>query len=119
VRAAGRRAGSYIPSAGECFAVSGSLLDEEIEEWPDVLFCLGCVPHRRVAVDHVVVAPSDPLTLENACVHQVGGDALGSAFGDADCLSDIPETGFAVFGDAEQDLSVVREESPLLARLLG
>lgn len=84
-----------------------------------MLFCLGGVPHRCVAVDEVVIAASDPPSLQDACVDQVGGYALGGAFGDAHCLSDIPETGFAVFGDAEQHLGVIREEGPMLVRLLG
>lgn len=95
------------------------MVGEEIQERPDVLFCLGGVPHRCVAVDEVMVAAPDPPSLQDACVDQVGGYALGGAFGDAHLLSDIPETGLTVFGDAEQHLGVIREERPVLARLLG
>jgi hypothetical protein len=94
-------------------------LGEEIQQRPDVLFCLGGVPHRCVSVDEVVVTAPDPPSLQDACVDQVSGYALGGAFGDAHRLSDIPETGFAVFGDAEQYLGVIREERPVFGRMLG
>jgi hypothetical protein len=95
------------------------VVSEEVEEWADVLFCLGGVPHCCVSVDQVVVAASDSLSLEDACLDEVGGDALSGAFGDADLFSDVSEPGVAVFGDAKQHLGVVGQERPAFARLLS
>ena len=73
---------------------------------------LGGVTHGVFAVDGVVVASSDADCLDVPGFDQVGDDALGCAFGDADALGDVAEPDVVCLGEAEEDLGVVGEEGP-------
>ena len=89
-----------------------SLRREQIEEWPDSMFCLSGMPHCGFSVDQVVVAPTDPSPLDDLRLDEVGDDPLRGPFGHADPFSDVPEPDIDVFVDAEKDLRVVCQERP-------
>ena len=47
------------------------------------------VPHRHVAVEDIVIAPTHPLTRHVTSLDKVGDDALRRPLGDAHGLSDV------------------------------
>jgi hypothetical protein len=59
-----------------------------------------------------VIAATDPRALDEPCLDEVGDDPLGGTLGDAHALRDVAEADAFITGDAEQNLSVVRDESP-------
>lgn len=85
---------------------------EEVEEWPDLEVGLGGMAHRCLAVDEVVVAAADAAAIDDLCFDELSDDPLRGAFGDSDLDSDLPERDVDVLGDAEEHLSVVRQEGP-------
>lgn len=78
---------------------------------------LGGVAHGAFAVDGVAVAASLAGCLDVAGLDEVGEDALGCAFGDADVLGDVAESDVGGVGEAEEDLGVVGEKGPGLCLL--
>ena len=85
---------------------------EEIEEWPDLMFGLGGMPHCRVSVDQVVVTAADTTAVDDPRLDEVCDDSLRGPFGDPDPFSDVPEPDVDVLGDAEKNLRVVCQERP-------
>ena len=81
----------------------------------DVVAVLGGVTHGYVGSDAVVVSPADAFALDVPGFDEVGDDALGGSFGDANALSDVAESRVRIVVEAEQDLGVVREGPPRLA----
>ena len=77
---------------------------------------LGAVPHLHVAVDDVAASSSDSLALQVRRFHEIGDDALHGAFSDPHHLRNVPESHIRLSCDAEQDLSVIRDEVPRLLR---
>ena len=73
---------------------------------------LGGVAHGVRAVDGVVIASSDADCLDVPGLDQVGEDALGCPFGDADAFGDVAESDVVCLGEADEDLGVVGEEGP-------
>jgi hypothetical protein len=65
-----------------------------------------------LVVDGVAVAAPDALGLHVAGFDELGEDALGRAFGDADTLGHVAQPDLGVLGDAQENLGVVREEGP-------
>jgi hypothetical protein len=63
--------------------------------------------------DRVAVAPAVALAHEVSRVDQLSDDPVGGALRDADLLADLPQPGIPVARDAEQNLAVVAEESPI------
>ena len=88
---------------------------EELEEGADFEAALESVAHFDGGVDRVVVSAADAGALDVAGLDEVGDDALGGAFGDADLVGDVSHAGFGVVGDAEQHLGVAGDERPGLA----
>ena len=78
----------------------------------DFVADLGGVAHGVLAVDGVVIASSDAGCLDVSGFDQVGEDALGCAFGDADAFGDVAEPDVVCLGEADEDLGVVGEEGP-------
>lgn len=60
-----------------------------------------------------MVTAAEPLPREVTRVDQVGYDALGRSFRDADVGGDITKPHCGVAGDTEEDVRMVGEESPL------
>jgi hypothetical protein len=85
---------------------------EELEETGDLDSFLCGVAHGRFGVDPVVVSSSLALAVDVASLDEVAEDALGGAFGDAHVFGDVAEAEVGRLGEAEQYLSVVREERP-------
>jgi hypothetical protein len=77
---------------------------------------LGAVPHLHVAVDDVATSSSDSFALQVRPFYEIGDDALHGALSDPHHLRHVPESHIRISCDAEQDLSVIRDEAP---RLLG
>ena len=82
------------------------------EQFADFVPDLGGVSHGVFATDGVVAASSDADCLYVASCDEVGEDALGCAFGDADVFGDVSESDVGRVGEAEEDLGVVGEEGP-------
>lgn len=70
------------------------------------------VSHYVFAVDGVAVATSDADGRHVASFDEVGEDALGCAFGDADVFRHVAEADVGRVGEAQEDLGVVGEEGP-------
>ena len=79
---------------------------------------LGGVAHLDVAVDRVVVSPTDAFPFDEPCLDEVGEDSLGGAFGDSDVDGDVAESDLGVVGDAKEHLGVVGDEAPAALGLL-
>lgn len=88
------------------------MVAECLEQRADLQTELGRVSHRVLLVDGVAVAAPDALGLHVAGFDELGEDALGRAFGDADALGHVTEPDLGVLGDAQEDLGVVGEEGP-------
>jgi hypothetical protein len=63
-------------------------------------------------LDAIPVAATSLVFDHVAGVDEVGDDAVGAAFGDADHGGDVPEARAGVLGDAQQRPGVVGEEAP-------
>lgn len=70
------------------------------------------VTHGQIGVDLVVVAPAYPASLYVPGGDKIGDDGLGGPFGDPDPVGDITAAHAGVFGDADENVAVVREEGP-------
>jgi hypothetical protein len=68
--------------------------------------------HRVLAVDGVFVASPDAFPFYVPRVNELGDDPLRGPLRDPDLLGDIAKTYVRILGDAEQHLSVVRQECP-------
>ena len=88
--------------------------DEQVEEFPDLVICLGGVAHRYIAVDDVVIASPDSLHPEVPGSGQVGDYPLYRSLGDSDRGSDVAEPGVRFTHEADEDLGVVGKVSPRL-----
>ncbi len=77
------------------------------------------VAHGDVGFDAVVVSAADAFAFDVAKFHEVGDDALGGSFGDADALGDVTGARVGIAVEAEKDLGVVREEPPGLMSVFG
>jgi hypothetical protein len=60
-----------------------------LEQFADFVVELGGVAHVRFGVDGVVVSSAFARAGDEAVLDEVGDDALGGAFGDADCGGDV------------------------------
>jgi NAD(P)H-quinone oxidoreductase subunit 5 len=67
--------------------------------------------HR--GVQPVAVSATLSHALKIAGVFELSNDALRCALGDAHQLGDIPQSDIRIFGDAQQHVSVIGEESPV------
>lgn len=85
---------------------------EQPEQLANLTSGLGAVPHLRVAVDDVAASSSGSLALHVRSFHEIGDDALHGAFSDPHRLRNVPESHTRISCDAEQDLSVIRDEAP-------
>ena len=85
---------------------------KEVQERPDLMCGLSGVPHRRIAVDQVVVASPVTAPFDDAGRGEVRHDPLGRALGDPDRLGDVPEPDVAVLCDLQKHLRVIGEERP-------
>ena len=86
---------------------------EQVEQPADVVAVLGGVAeHRRVAVNHVAVAPSTALPFDVAGFDEFGQDPLRGSERDPDVVGDITQANLGVASDAQQDLCVVGDELP-------
>jgi hypothetical protein len=63
--------------------------------------------------DRVAVAPAVALAHQVPGVNQLSDDPMGGALGDADPVADLAQPDIRVARDAEQDLAVVAEKSPI------
>ena len=68
---------------------------------------------RQLGIHLVDVSPTISLANDVAVLDQLGDDPMGAPLCDSHGLSDIAETNAGVVRDAQQDLSVVREELEL------
>jgi hypothetical protein len=85
---------------------------QEIKQRADVMSELSRVAHRAVALDHVVVPPTDAGPLEKTGLGEVGHDALNGTLCDPDVPGDVPKADVGILSDAQQDLGVVSEKRP-------
>ena len=83
-----------------------------VSQGADFVADLGGVAHGLLVVDGVVVASPDADCVDVPGFDQVGEDALGCAFGDADAFGDVAESDVVCLGEADEDLGVVGEEGP-------
>jgi hypothetical protein len=107
-------------SSGVCpgFALSRTRQLEKMEKLAHLVSGLGRMPHLDVGPEVVAIPPSDLLALRVAGLDQIGDDPLRSPFGDPDHLREIPEPNVGIPSDAEQHLSVIREEAPAVIALI-
>ena len=77
---------------------------------------LSWVAERLFGVDAVVVAAAFTARLDIARVHEVSDDALGGPFGNAHPFCHVANTQIGFSGNGEQDVRVVGEEGPAIAR---
>jgi hypothetical protein len=85
---------------------------QEIEQSADVIPELSGMPHRTVALDQIVVPPTNAGALEKTSLGKVGHDALNGTLCDPDVLGDVAKADVGILSDAQQDLGVVREKGP-------
>ena len=85
-------------------------LAKELEQVADFVALLGGVPHLRLLVDQVVIAPAASFAFEESGLDEFDHYPLGCSLGDADRLADVSEPGVGVVGYAKQHLGVVCEE---------
>ena len=70
------------------------------------------VTERTIGPDAVAVAPADTLAVQVLVGLELLQDALDGPFGDPDARRDVANPGLGIFPDAEEDVSVVGQESP-------
>lgn len=85
---------------------------EDGEQLADPLVTGERVREWQVGVDEVAVASTGAVARYVAGVGQLGDDAVGGSFGDADALADVAQSHTRLFGDADEDLGVISEEGP-------
>lgn len=86
---------------------------EQVDQPTDVVAVLRRVAeHRRVAINHVLVAASTTLPFDVAGFDELGQDSLGGSERDPDVVGDITQSNLGVAGYAQQDLRVVGDELP-------
>lgn len=83
---------------------------EDRQKVPHPLLSGEWVGERKIGSNRVLVAPAVALAREVPGVHELADDAMGGAFGDTYCLSDLTQANPRILRDADQDASVVREE---------
>jgi hypothetical protein len=108
------RPGGLLETRLDAPALGGIRGGQQIEQVADLLVHLGGMAHLRASIDRVVIPATDLLALDEACLDEVGDDALRRALGDPDSLGDITEPHVAVSRDAEEYLRVVGHEPPRL-----
>ena len=67
---------------------------------------------RQIAVQLVLIAPTDSLPLQIPGVYKVGDDRLCRPLGDADALGHVSQPERLIMRQAEQNMAVVREKRP-------
>jgi len=68
------------------------------------------VVERSLGIHRVDVSPTTPLADDVAVLDQLGDDAMGASLRDSHRLCDVTQADAGVVSDAQQNLSVVREE---------
>src|SRR6478736_4794533 len=86
---------------------------EEGEDFADGGFPGAGLGQRQVSLDLVAVAPAVLVLQHVAGFSEVGDDAVGAAFGDAQTRRDVAQSRARVVGDAQQDPGVVSQETPV------
>jgi len=89
---------------------------EQREQVANLMSGLGAVAHLHIAVDDVAASSSDSFALQVRRFYEISDDALHGAFSDPHHLRNVPESHIRISCDAEQDLSVIRDEAPRLLR---
>jgi hypothetical protein len=87
-------------------------LAEEVEKLADLVIELRSVAHRDAAFDRVLIAPSDASTRDVAGVDEIGDDSLRSPLRDPDRLGDVAQAGIRTPLNAQEHLSMARQEVP-------
>lgn len=77
------------------------------------------VAKRTVHRDPIVVAPPLALGLQIAGLLEIGDDTLDGTFGDADAGGKITHQDRRRLNDAQKNVSMVGEKSPLRSRSSG
>jgi hypothetical protein len=72
-----------------------------------------------VSLDLVAVAAAVLVLQHVAGFGEVGDDAVGAAFGDAQTRRDVAQSRARVMGDAQQDPGVVGQETPVRHAVKG
>jgi hypothetical protein len=83
------------------------------QNFPDGGLPAGGFWQRKVRPDLVAVTAAILLLDDVAGVGQVGDDAVGAAFGDADAGRDVTQPHSRVVGNAQQHPSMVGQETPV------
>jgi len=76
---------------------------------------LNGVTEMAVGDDGVDISPPHPLACHVAFSHEVSDYSLGRPLGDADCGRDVPSTEGGITVDADEDVGVIRQKSPVAA----
>jgi hypothetical protein len=87
-------------------------VSEEIEQLADGPLPEESLRQRLVDLDPVAVATASFVFEHVFGFHEVGDDAVCGTLCDAERGGDLPQTHARVVGDAQQRLSVVRQETP-------
>jgi hypothetical protein len=92
----------------------GAVAYEEGQDFADGGFLAGGFGQREVGLDLVAVAAAVFVLEDVAGCGQVGDDAVGAAFGDAQAGRDVAQPRPRVVGQAQQHAGVVGQETPAL-----
>jgi hypothetical protein len=85
---------------------------QDFEQVADLAIVDERVSQGKLGSDLVAITPPVPLSQHVAIVDQLREDLVRSALGDANRGGDVSEANSGIFGDAEQDMSVIGEEVP-------
>jgi hypothetical protein len=66
----------------------------------------------KLRPDVVVVAPAGSLARHVTLIHEIGQDLVGGTLGDSHRIRDVAQSDARVVCNAQEDVSVVREEVP-------
>ncbi len=88
---------------------------EEIDEVTHLNMRFNRMAKTSLAQQLVVVAPAVLFVPQVAALLQLSNYALGSTLRYPDALCDVSEPDVGVFGDAEQNVGVIGEKSPVAA----
>lgn len=87
-------------------------MSDEVQELAHGESRLDRVPELHVQAKDVAVAPTLPVPRDDPGGREVGDDLLDGTLGDADSGGNILQQDVRVIGEADQDVSVIGEESP-------
>ena len=83
------------------------------EKLADLVVAFQGMAKRQLWVELIAVAPSIALTSEIAVCDEFGDDALSGTFGNAHCYCDIAQSYPGIFGNAQQNVRVISQKSPV------